>query len=161
MSLHISYLSFTPLSLRVVSQGILCTSALNSQKFAFLRFSVLILYSAHPESIESEFYQSMFTKVQGISSLDPSGKFFGIAGPVAHLLQTLWMGFLSPLLGSYPQCIPVVSWIACSLLCCFSSRCQGGWSHLARSGPSSMMLPVSCSWKNSSSSISPLLLGGL
>ena len=45
----------------------------------------------------------------------------------AALHHSLW----APLsLGwvSCPQCIPGTSWIACALLCCPSSRCQGGWS---------------------------------
>lgn len=54
------------------------------------------------------------------------------------VLSVTWIKKLSPLRSWTAR----VSWIIYSLLCCFSSRCQGDWSPPAGSEPANMTSPV-------------------
>lgn len=103
-------LSFTPLPLRGLSQGIPLTSTRNSQKFAFLRFRVLTLPVLYPSrlrvppgwdhcSLGYRQFRSLMQK--NLSERSPS-----------PALPLPWLGSPASLLRNCPQPSPVVSWIA-------------------------------------------------
>lgn len=65
-------------------------------------------------------------------------------------------GYVLPGSGTYLWYIPGISWVAYSLSCYFSSRCQGGWYPPAARGPVIMTTPVARVGQHKASFVVPL-----
>lgn len=137
--LDISQLSFSPLPLRTVSQGIPSTRA-RILPFWGLGSCLNILPVLYPSSLRippghdrcSPSYPQCWPLWNSWALVNnrPSS-----VSPVVEIFVTESRKLSS-------QCSVVDTWIACVLLCCFSSRCLCGWSPLSGSWPTPAMLPA-------------------